>query len=183
MGILLHNHTHTISTTDVCPGLVKIFLAETQAVASVQTMVILYGWGCRTFQTASHMCDIHIYSVWAASSVVDGHTAAQSHHHHHRCFQRFRRIGWNEILGDVSVQTMPLHYGWGLYNLFKLHPTSTSYIQKGVWAPSSVVDGQIATHSHCYHHRYFQRFRRVGWNWNPRWFKCVNHGTMLWLRL
>jgi hypothetical protein len=43
MGILLHNHTHTISTTDVCPGLVKNFLAETQAVASVQTMVILYG--------------------------------------------------------------------------------------------------------------------------------------------
>jgi hypothetical protein len=58
---------------------------------------------------------------------VDGHMAAQSHHHHHRCFQRFRRIGWNEILGDVSVQTMPLHYGWGLYILSNCipypHPT------------------------------------------------------------
>ena len=52
MGIWLHNHT--VTTTETCPGLGK-FLAESQAVGSVQTMVLCYGWGCRIFQIASHI--------------------------------------------------------------------------------------------------------------------------------
>ena len=31
-----------------------------------------------------------------------------------------------------------------------------------VWAPSQVVDGHMASHSQCYHHRHFPRFVRVG---------------------
>ena len=55
----------------------------------------------------------YIAGVWAPSSVVDWHIhmAAQAHHHHHRCFKDSGEL--SEILSNVRVQTMPLHYGWG----------------------------------------------------------------------
>ncbi len=63
---------------------------------------------------------------------------------------------------------------------FKLHLMSMSYIYRVV-APSQVVDGHMASHSHCCHHRHFTGFVRVGWN--PTWCKCANHATTCWLRL
>ncbi len=56
MGIWLH--THTITTTNVSPDLWE--LAEILPNASVQTMPLCFGWGCSTFQTASHVYDIPI---------------------------------------------------------------------------------------------------------------------------
>ncbi len=50
-----------------------------------------------------------------------------------------------------------------------------------VWAPSQVLDGHMASHSHCYHWSCFPRFGKV--SWNPTWCKCANHATTLWLRL
>jgi hypothetical protein len=176
MGIWLHNHT--ITSTDVSKDSGQ--LAEILGDVSVQTMPLhySYSWGCRTFQTASHIHILHkcclrtficcgwaysctltplppqmfqrlvtmfrwnprwckcvnhgtimvetvepyklhpisisyIAGVWAPSSVVDWHIhmAAQAHHHHHRCFKDSGEL--SEILGNVRVQTMPLHYGWG----------------------------------------------------------------------
>ncbi len=84
-----------------------------------------------------------------------------------------------EILPDASVQTMPLHFDWG-FTTFQ----TTSHVHVihilGVWVPSQVVDGHMASHSHQYHHRRFPRFVRDGWN--PTWCKCANHATTLWMR-
>ncbi len=56
MGIWLH--THTITTTETSPDLWE--LAEILSNASVQTMPLHFGWGCSTFQTASHIHGIPI---------------------------------------------------------------------------------------------------------------------------
>ncbi len=85
-----------------------------------------------------------------------------------------------EILHDASVQTMPLHVGWG-WRTFKNASHVLGIHVWGVWAPSQVVDGHMASHSHRYHHRCFPRFVRVCRN--PTWCKCANHTTTLWLSL
>ncbi len=90
MGIWLH--THTVTTTDTSPDLWK--LAEILPDASVQTMPLHFGWGCRTFQTSSHVHGISIYGEWASSQVVDGHMASHSHCYRHSCFPSFRKVGW-----------------------------------------------------------------------------------------
>ncbi len=69
IGIWLH--THTITTKDSS-------LAEILTDASVQTMPLCFGLGCRTFQTASHVHVIHKSGVWLPSKVVDGHMASHS---------------------------------------------------------------------------------------------------------
>ncbi len=85
-----------------------------------------------------------------------------------------------EILPDASVQTMPLRFCWGCRTFQTAFHVHVIHIW-GVWAPSRVVDGHMASHSHHYQHRCFPRFVRVGWNLT--WCKCANHATMLWLRL
>ena len=83
-----------------------------------------------------------------------------------------------EILGDVSVQTMPLHYSysWGCRTF------------------------QTASHIHILHKCCLRTFICCGWAysctltplppqmfqrlvtmfcWKPRWCKCVNHGTIM----
>ncbi len=76
-----------------------------------------------------------------------------------------------EILPDESVQAMPLRFDWGCRTC-----QTASHIHIipiwSVWAPSQVVDGHMASQSHCYHHRHFPRFVRVGWN--PTWCKIAN---------
>ncbi len=85
-----------------------------------------------------------------------------------------------EILPDASVQNMPLCFDWGCRTLQTA--SHVHVIHKwGVWAPSKVVDGHMASHSHHYHHNHFPRFGKVGWN--PTWCKCANHATKFWLRL
>ncbi len=89
MGIWLHNHT--ITTTDASPDLGRF--AEILPNARVQTMPLCFGWGCRTFQTASPIYVIHSLGVWVPSQIVDGHMASHSHLYHHRCFPRFVWVG------------------------------------------------------------------------------------------
>ncbi len=157
MGIWLHIHTVTI--TSAAQDLWK--LAEILPDASVQTMPPHFGWGCRTFQTASQLHIIDILKVWALSWVVDGHMVSHSHHYQHRCSPKF--VKWAEILPDASVQIMPLHFGWGCRTI---QTASHIYVihSYGVWASSQDVDEHMASHSHHYHHRCFPRFVRVGWN-------------------
>ncbi len=85
-----------------------------------------------------------------------------------------------EILPGASVQTMPLRFDRGCRSFQTASDVHVIHI-RGVWAPSQVVDGHMAWHSHHYHHRGFPRFVRI--DWNPTWCKCANHATMLWLRL
>jgi hypothetical protein len=94
MGIWLH--THNVITPDLSPDLRE--LAEILPYASVQTMPLCFGWDCTTFQTASHVHDIHKWGVWVTSKVVDGHMSSHSHCYHLRHFLRFVRVGWNPTL-------------------------------------------------------------------------------------
>jgi hypothetical protein len=126
------------------PGLGK--LAESLGDVNVQIIPLCYSWGCRTFQTASHIHVIQIWGVWAPSTVVCRHMAAHSLRFYHRCFPRFGRVSRN--LGDVSVQTMPLRNGWSCRTF-----QTASHIHFipiwGVWAPSTVRDGYMDAHSLC----------------------------------
>ena len=56
MGIW--QHTHTVTTTELSPDLGE--LAEILDDVSVEMIPVCYHWGCRTFQTASHIYVIHI---------------------------------------------------------------------------------------------------------------------------
>jgi len=93
MGI--RQHIHTVTTTNVSPDLGE--LAEIIYDVSVEMSTLRYCWGCRTFQTASHINVIHILGVWTPYTVADGHMAAHSHRYHYRCFPRFGRAGWNHL--------------------------------------------------------------------------------------
>ena len=82
-----------------------------------------------------------------------------------------------EILPDASVQTIPLHFDW----VFRTYQTASHVhviLIWGVWAPSNVVDGHMAAHSHCYHNRCSPRFGRAGWK-SSKWCRCANHTTTL----
>ncbi len=74
IGLGLHIHIGT--PTDTSPDLSK--LAEIPPDASVQTMPLHYGWGCRTSQNASHVHNIHIWGVWAPFKDVDWPMASHS---------------------------------------------------------------------------------------------------------
>ncbi len=64
MGIWLH--THTVTTTDTSPDLWE--LAEILPFASLQTMPLQFGWGCRTLQIASILYEIHSLGFFSAFS-------------------------------------------------------------------------------------------------------------------
>ena len=85
-----------------------------------------------------------------------------------------------KTLGDVSVQTMQLWDYWGC-RTFQNASHIEVFILYSVWAPWPVVDGHMAAQLHCYHHRCFPTFGRVGWN--RKWCECANHATSEWLRL
>jgi hypothetical protein len=91
MGIW--QHTHTVTTTEVFPDFGEF--TEILDDVSVEIIPLCYRWGCRTFQTASHIHIIHISGVWTPFTVVDGHMTAHSYRYHHRGFPRFGRVCWN----------------------------------------------------------------------------------------
>ncbi len=110
--------------------------------------------------------------------VIDGHMASYSHRYHHRHFPRVLGISWNHTW--CKWQTMPLCFGWGCRTFQTALQIRVIQIW-GVWAPSQVVDGHMASQSHHYHHRCFPRFVRVGWH--PTWCKYANNSSTVWLRL
>ena len=93
MGIW--RHIHSATTTEVSPDLGE--LAEIIDDVNVEMIPIRSHWGCRTFQTASHIHVIHLLGVWTLSTVVDGHMTAHSHPYHHRVFPRIEKVLWNHI--------------------------------------------------------------------------------------
>ncbi len=161
------------TTTDTSPDVLK--LAEILPDTSVQTMPLCFGWGCRTFQTASHVHGIPIWGVWAPLRLWMGiwlhtHTVTTT-----GASPDFERLA--DILPDASVQTMPLRFDWGCRTFQTASHVHVIHIWD-VCAPSQVLEGHMALHPHCYHH---SCFGKVGWK--PTWCKCANHATTLWLRL
>ena len=129
-------HIHSVTTTDVSPDLGE-FLAESLGDERVQTIPLCNGWGCRTFQTASDIHVMPIWGVWAPSTWLGMgiwmHTYSVS--------TTYVSPDLGELaksLGDVSVQTIPLHNGWGCWTFQTAHHIHVIPIW-GVWAPSTVV--------------------------------------------
>ncbi len=90
-------------------------------------MPLCLGWGCRTFQTASHIHVIHIWEVWVPSQVVDGHMASHSYHDHHRYFPQICESCW--LKSYLMQVRKPCHYALvETVEPFKLHPMSIPYI-------------------------------------------------------
>ncbi len=138
MGIWLH--THTITTIDASQDLER--LAEILPDASVEAMPLHLGWGCRTFQTASHVHSIHIFEV--IECLLRLWMGIWLHIHTVTTTDTSPDL-WElaEILPDASVQTMPLHFDWDYrtyQNASHVHVIHTW----GVWVPSQVVDGHMA---------------------------------------
>ncbi len=150
-------HIHTVTTIGASPDLE--WLAEILPDRSVQIMPLCSDWGCRTFQTAYPVHVIHVWGVWASSQVVDGHMTSHSHRNTTDTSPNFWEL--LEILPDASVQTMPLGFGSGCRTFETASHVHVIHIWC-LWAPSQVVDGHVASHSHHYHHRHFPRFVRVG---------------------
>ncbi len=172
-------HTHTVSITDTSPDL--WVLAQIPPDASLKTIPLQYGWGCRTFQTASNLYVIHSYGVWAPSQVLDGPMASQSHHYHHRHFPRFAKVGWNPTWCKFANYATMV---WAeALEPLKLHPMSMSYVYyrfehllrlwMGIWLHIHMVTSTDTS----------PEFWIVRVSQNPTLCKCANHATMLWLRL
>jgi len=58
-------HTHTVTTTELSPDLEEFF-TEILDDVSVEMIPLRYHWGCRTFQTVSHIYAIHILGAWTS---------------------------------------------------------------------------------------------------------------------
>ena len=133
MGIW--QNIHTVTTTDVSPDLGEF--SEIIDDVSVEMIPIRYQWGCRTFQTASHIHVIHILGVWTPYTVVDG---IWQHIHTVTTTDVSPDLGeLAEILDDVSVQMIPLHCRWGC-RIF-----------------------QTASHIHAIHIRCLNTLHSCGW--------------------
>ena len=111
---------------------------------SVETMPLRYDWGCRTYQTASHIHVIYTSCLWTPSTVVNGHMAAQAHHYHHRCFPRFRRVDWNPSRWCKCSETMSLHHSWGCTTFQTASHIHVIHIWSD-WAPLTAVNGYGST--------------------------------------
>jgi len=108
MGIW--QHIHTVATTEVSPDFGEL-LAEILDDVSLEMIPVCYWWGCRTFQTASHIYVIHILGVWTPETVMDGHMPAHSHRYHHRGVSP--DLGeFTELIDDVSLEMIPVRYRW-----------------------------------------------------------------------
>ncbi len=144
MGTWLHNHTNI--AIDASPDLWK--LAEILSYASVQTMPLCFGWGCRTFQTASHVHVIAIWGVWLPSQGVHGHMASHSHHCHHGHFPRFVKWSlyptWCKCANHATTLLVEA------VEPFKLHPMSMAYLYEvleyllrmwmGIWLHTHIIN-------------------------------------------
>ncbi len=175
MGIWLH--THTVTITDASPDLGKF--AEILPDASVQTIPLHFGWDCRTFQTVSH---VPIITYMRCLSTLSGWWWAYGFTITPLPPQTFPQICESWLKSYLMQVCKPCHYS----SAEAVEPFQTaSHVHVihiwGVWAPSQVVDGHMASQSHCYHHRHFPRFVWLGWN--PTWCKCSNHAITLSLRL
>ncbi len=173
MGIW--QHTHTVTTTDVSPDLAKF--TEILDDVSEEMIPVRYRWGCRTFQTAPQIHDIHILGVWTFKQLWMG---IWQHTHTVTTTEVSPDLGEFEILDDVSVEMIPVCYGWGCGTFQTASHIYVIHIL-GVWTLETVVDGHMAAHSYRYHHRGIPRFGKV--YWNPRWWKCGNDPSTLLLRL
>ncbi len=134
-------HTHTFITTDTSPiwkSWLKSYLMQVSKLCHYTLIDAV-----ETFQIASHVHGIHIYGVWGSSQVVMG---VWFHTHINDTTGTYPDL-WElgEILPDASVQAMPLHFDWGCWTFQTASHVHFIHIW-GVWVPSQVVDGHMASH-------------------------------------
>jgi hypothetical protein len=103
MGIW--QHTYTVTTTEVSPDLGEF--AEIIDYVSVEMIPLCYRWGCRTFQTASHIHVIHIFKVFEHLKQL--WMGIWQHTYTVTTTEVSPDLGeFAEIIDDVSVELIPL---------------------------------------------------------------------------
>ncbi len=118
-------------------------------------MPLRFDWGCRTFQTASHIHVIQWYIYERFEHLLRSQMGIWLQTHTITSTDTFPDLGkFTEIQPDASVQTVPLHFGWSCRTFQTASHDHVIHIW-GVWASSQVVDGHMASQSHRYHQRHF----------------------------
>jgi hypothetical protein len=107
---------------------------------NVEMIPLHYHWGCRTFQTGSHIHAIHILGVWTPYTVMDGMGIWQ-HTHTVTTTEDSPDLGeFTEILDDVNVRTIPLRYRWGCIPLLcHTYIRCLNTLNSCGWAYSSTI--------------------------------------------
>ncbi len=116
-------------------------------------MPLCFGWGCRAFQTASHVYATHMWGVWAPSRVVDGHMASHSHRYHHTP-QTLPQILESWLKYYLMQVCKTCHYALiEAVEPCKMHPMSMSYIYEafecllrlwmGIWFHNTPLPPQM----------------------------------------
>jgi len=111
----------------------------------------LYDWGCKTFQTGSHIhfIHIHVHGVWAPSAVVDRHmdaTLTIADIHPQCCRVVWKLMSWRRANNATTL------YDWGCKSYQTGSHIQVIHIQ-GVWVPSVVVDWHMNAPTHPCHSR------------------------------
>ena len=154
MGILMH--THTVTTTDVSPDPGE--LPEILGDVSVQTIPLCYSWGCRTFQTASHIHIIQIWGVWATSTVVYTYSYTLT-----RVSQKSR---WCKCANHATLQSLRLeNLSNCISHSYHTYIRYLSTFNCWGWAYGCTLTPLPP--------QMFPRMEKV--SQNPRWCKCTNN--------
>ncbi len=172
-------HTYSVTITDISPDLGEE-LAEGWSPRwwSVQTIPLCNGWGCRTFQTASHIHVIPIWGVSAPSAVVYRHMAAHSQNYHHRCspdLVELAEVLWGKWANNTTMLWLRL---WNLSNCIphQSHIYGVFDCLQLLWMGIWLLHTHTATTTDV-----SPDFRI--WLKSARWSKCANHTTLQLLRL
>jgi hypothetical protein len=133
-GMGIWQHTHTVTTTEVSPDLGEF--TEILDDVNVKTIPLPYRWGCRTFQSASHIHVIkvleHLKQLWMG---------IWQHNHTVATTEVSPYLGkFSEIIYDVNVEMIPLHYHWGCRTFQTASHIHAIHILC-VWIPYTVMDG------------------------------------------
>jgi hypothetical protein len=66
-------HPHTLAIANIDPQCCRVDWNLRWRLRRANNANTLYDWGCKAYQTGSHIHGIHIQGVWAPSAVLDWH--------------------------------------------------------------------------------------------------------------
>ena len=143
-------HPHTLAIADVHPQCCRVDW-KLMWLRHANNGTTLYDWGCKTFQTGSHIhfIHVHVHGVWAPSAVVDRNmdaTLTISDIHPQCCRVAWKLMSWRRANNATTL------YDWGCKSYHTGSHIHVIHIQ-GVWVPSAVVDWHMNAPTHPCHSR------------------------------
>ena len=121
--------------------------------------------------------------MWWCQCKIHTHTPI----HNIKCVAKTLFMLCMNVTSIIYLVSKPYHFTMvKAVEPFKLHPTSMSHTYIRCVGGTFCCCGWAYGCTHIpyrYHHRYLPRFERIGWNPCPWLCMCLNHATMLWVRL